>query len=80
MSNHELAKLHARLQEAIAGIPGTLTNEEIFERWEGVCEATIDSAPPQFEGQLGLLTEYLATVLYLRQLELALHPDYPASE
>ena len=80
MTIPELAELHARLEKAVAGIPGPLSTEEIYERWEGVCQATIDSPPPKFEGQLGLLTEYCETILYLRLMEYGLHPDYPASE
>ena len=80
MTIPELAELHARLEKAVAGIPGPLSTDEIFERWEGVCQATIDSPPPEFQHRSGLLTEYLLTVLYLRQLEFGLHPDYPEPE
>lgn len=73
MPTRNLAEVRARLEEAVAALPGEPTTPaEIFERLEMVAIQILDSEHDQY--MPGILEELLMTYLYLRQLELGLLP------
>ena len=79
MSIRNLAEVRVRLEKAVAGLPEQATTPaEIFDQYEMVAQLILDS---EFcDHPDGALSEYLLTLLYAKQLELGLHPDYPESE
>ena len=73
MSNRELAAVRVRLEETVASLPGLpKTAEEVYDRYEEVAIAILDSEENQFTP--GLLHEYLEALLYERRLLLDLVP------
>ncbi len=73
MTTHTLAEVRARLEEAVAGLPGEpADSSELFERTEQVAIQILDS---EFEDYPpGALQELLMSYLYIRQIELGLLP------
>jgi hypothetical protein len=64
-----------RLEEATALLPGVPADPaDLFDRYERVAIAILDSEHSDFTP--GLLEEYLMSLLYLKQLELELLPDF----
>ena len=75
MTNTDLEAVGARLQKAVAGLPGNSTDPtEIYDRIEMVATAILDSEFGDFEP--GLLEEYLQQILYLKRLELGQEPYF----
>jgi hypothetical protein len=73
MTHRDLAAVGARLQEAAQLLSGEpADNAELFDRYESVAIAILDSEHTDFTP--GLLEEYLQTLMYKRQLELGLIP------
>ena len=73
MTIRKLAAVGARLEEAVALLPGDPTDpEEIADRFEQVAIAILDSEDGDFIP--GELQEYLETILYAKRLELGLIP------
>ena len=71
-THRDLAEVRARLQQAAAMLPDQPTDpEELFDRYEQVAIAILDSEHTDFE-PAGILEEYLNVRLYLRRLELGL--------
>jgi hypothetical protein len=65
----ELRAVGARLEEAVALLPGSPGSpEEQYERYEEMAIAILDSEHAEFRP--GLLEEYLRTVLHLKAMEL----------
>ena len=68
-----LAEVRTCLEEAVSGLPvEPASPAELFDRLEEVSIQVLDSEFADFTP--GVLEEYLATYLYLRQLELGLLP------
>ena len=79
MSNRDLADVRVRIEKAVAGLPGHPTDlVDLYSRYEDISIATLDSEHADFSA--GVLEEWLLAVLAMKQLELGVHPDYPASE
>jgi hypothetical protein len=80
MTIRDIAEVRARLEEAVAGLPGEHTNaQDLFERTEElaieILDCELDWYPP------GHLQELLTSYLYIRQIELGLLPDiHPQQE
>ena len=75
MKTPTLADVAGRLEKAVAGLPGEPTGPaEIYERYESVAIAILDSEFDDFEP--GLLEEYLQQTLYLKRLELGQEPYF----
>ena len=73
MTHRDLAAVGARLEEAVQLLPGVpADNAEVFDRYESVAIAILDSEYTDFIP--GLLEEYLQTLMHKRQLELGLIP------
>ena len=68
---HDIADVRARLEKAVAGLPGEPADSaELFERTEQVAIQILDS---EFEDYApGMLQELLMGYLYIRQIELGL--------
>lgn len=74
MTHRDLAAVGARLEEAARLLPGEpADNADVYERYESVAIAILDSEHTDFDP--GLLEEYLQTLLHKRQLELDLIPE-----
>lgn len=79
MPIRSLAEVGARLEEAVALLPGEpADNAETFDRYESVAIAILDSEHTDFAP--GQLEEYLQTLLHKRQLELNLIPFLDSRE
>ena len=79
MTTRDLAEVSARLAKCVESIPGEpATPQELFDRWEATAIQILDSEFGDYCP--GALEEYLLAILYQKQLELGLHPDYPESE
>ena len=73
MPTRDLSGVRARLEDAVALLPGDPAGpEELAERYEEVAIAILDSEFSDFVP--GELQEYLETVLYAKRLELGLVP------
>ena len=72
--NHNLAGVRTRLEDALEGLGKPASPAETWERFEMLCIAELDAFHDQFAP--GILEEYLMTLLYVKQLELALLPDF----
>jgi hypothetical protein len=73
MPTRDLSGVRARLEEAVALLPGDPTGpEELADRYEQVAIAILDSEFCDFIP--GELQEYLEAVLYAKRLELGLIP------
>ena len=71
MTIRNLAEVRARLEEAVAGLPGEPADAaDLYDRYEQVAIQILDSEFADYPA--GLLQEYLMTLLYLKQLELNL--------
>ncbi|KJS04720.1 MAG: hypothetical protein VR73_13725 [Gammaproteobacteria bacterium BRH_c0] len=71
----QLAEVGLRLESAVAGLPGEPTDaQDLFDRYEMTAIQILDSEHQDFIP--GILEEYLMTLLYLKQLELGLLPDF----
>jgi hypothetical protein len=78
MTHRSLAEVNTRLEKAVQFLPEEpADNTEEFERYEYVAIAILDSEHTDFPP--GVLQEYLATRMYLRQLELGLIP-FPSAD
>ena len=79
MTHRDIAEVRARLEEAVAALPGEpADSDEIFSRTEQVAIQILDS---EFEDYApGMLQELLMAYLYIRQIELSLitgpEPDH----
>ena len=73
MTHRDIAAVRARLEEAVAALPGEPVDAaEHFERTEMLAVQILDS---EFEDYTpGALQELLMSYLYIRQIELALLP------
>ena len=73
MTHRDIAEVRARLERAVAGLPGNCVDSaEIFNRTEQVAIQILDS---EFEDYPpGMLQELLMSYLYIRQIELGLLP------
>ena len=73
MTHRDIAEVRARLEEAVAALPGEPADPaESFERTEQVAIQILDS---EFEDYPpGALQELLMSYLYIRQIELGLLP------
>ncbi len=71
MTHRDLAEVRARLEEAVAALPGDPVDAaDLFSRTEQVAIQTLDS---EFEDYPpGMLQELLMSYLYIRQIELGL--------
>lgn len=79
MTTRNLAEVRLCLEEK--SLPGTgesLTAEQQMERYESLAIAILDSEHTDFAP--GLLEEYLQNLLYIRELELNLIPNFNESE
>jgi hypothetical protein len=75
MTIRSLAEVGARLEKAVAGLPGRPTSpQDEFDRYEMLAIQILDSEYMDYGPQV--LREYLMTRLYLKQLELGLVPDF----
>ncbi len=75
MTIRNLAEVGAHLEKAVSGLQGEPTDTaEIYERYESVAIAILDSEFDDFEP--GLLEEYLQQTLYLKRLELGQEPYF----
>ena len=73
MPHRNLAAVGARLEEAVALLPGVPTDPgELADRYEEVAIAILDSEHTDFIP--GELQEYLEALLYAKRLELGLIP------
>ena len=72
-TTRDIAAVRARLEEAVAALPGEPADAaEIFERTEQISIQILDS---EFEDYPpGMLQELLMSYLYIRQIELGLLP------
>ena len=73
MTHRDIAAVRARLEKAVAALPGEPADSaEIFQRTEQVSIQILDS---EFEDYPpGMLQELLMSYLYIRQIELGLLP------
>ena len=71
MTHRDIAAVRARLEKAVAGLPGEPVDAaDVFNRTEQVAIQTLDS---EFEDYPpGMLQELLMSYLYIRQIELGL--------
>jgi hypothetical protein len=75
MTIRNLTEVRARLEKAVAGLPGEPADPaELYDRIEMVATAILDSEFGDFEP--GLLEEYLQQTLYLKRLELGQEPYF----
>jgi len=73
MTIRNLAEVRTRLEEAVAGLPGEPAGPaEIFRRYEMVAIEVLDAQFNEFQN--GILSEWLMSFLYMKQLELGLLP------
>jgi hypothetical protein len=73
MTIRNLAEVRARLEEAVAGLPGEPTGPaDLFRRYEMVAIQVLDASHTEF--YKGILSEWLMSFLYMKQLELGLLP------
>jgi hypothetical protein len=69
-----IAEVRVRLEEAVAALPGLPTTaEEVYDRYEQIAIAILDSEDADFAP--GLLQEYLECLLYERRLLVGLPGD-----
>ena len=71
MTHRDIAAVRARLEEAVAALPGEPADAaDLFDRTEQVAIQILDS---EFEDYTpGMLQELLMSYLYIRQIELGL--------
>ena len=71
MTHRDIAAVRARLEEAVAALPGDPADAaEVFDRTEQVAIQILDS---EFEDYApGMLQELLMSYLFIRQIELGL--------
>ena len=74
MTHRDIAAVRARLEEAVARLPGepAISPQAQFDRLEEVATMILDSEFEDFPP--GMLQELLMAFLYLRQIELGLLP------
>ena len=71
MTHRDIAAVRARLEEAVAALPGDPADAaELFCRLENVSIQILDSEFEDFPP--GMLQELLMSYLYIRQIELGL--------
>ena len=74
MSHRNISEVRARLEEAVAGLPGEpASSAELYDRLEMVAIQILDSEHTDYEPE-GALQELLMSYLYIRQIELGLLP------
>ena len=79
MTTRDLAEVGVRLEKTVTGLEGEPAGPvELYDRYEMVATAILDSEFGDYCP--GVLEEYLLAILYQKQLELGVHPDYPESE
>ena len=79
MQHRNIAEVRARLEEAVAGLPGEPADAaELFERTEELAVQILDSEHDWYPP--GQLQELLMSYLYIRQIELQLLPDIDPQE
>ena len=75
MTIRNLAEVRARLEEAVAGLPGEPADtQEEYSRFEETAAAILDSEFEDFGP--GTLEKYLTVLCTAKLLELDLAPDY----
>ena len=78
MKHRDIAEVRARVEEAVAGLPGEPTDAtDELSRLEQVCIQVLDSEHDWYPD--GQLSELLMSYLYIRQIELGLLP-FPTPE
>ena len=71
MTHRDIAEVRARLEKAVAGLPGDPADSaELFNRTEQVAIQILDSEHGDYAP--GMLQELLMSYLYIRQIELGL--------
>ena len=71
MTHRDIAEVRARLEKAVAGLPGDpVDSAEIFNRTEQVAIQILDSVFEDYAP--GMLQELLMSYLFIRQIELGL--------
>ena len=74
MTHRDIAAVRARLEEAVAALPGQVDDPQAqFNRLEEVAIQILDSEAYDYEPE-GALQELLMSYLYIRQIELGLLP------
>jgi len=75
MSIRSLAEVGVRLEKTVSGLPGDVDSpQDLYDRYEMVAIQILDSEHTDFTP--AVLSEYLTTMLHLKQLELGLDPDF----
>lgn len=70
----KLAEVGARLEKAVAGLPGEPADEqEAFDRWEEMAIQILDGSCQEFDPIE--LSEYLFSILHVKRMELGLYRD-----
>ena len=74
MPTREISGVRARLEKAVAGLPGEPADSaELYERLEMVAIQILDSEHTDYDPP-GALQDLLMSYLYIRQIELGLLP------
>ena len=70
----DISRVRARLEEAVAGLPGEPAGPaDLYERTLMVSQLILESEHKDYQ-PAGALEELLASYLYIRQIELGLLP------
>lgn len=74
MPTRDIAGVRARLEEAVANLPGEPEGPaEVYERTLMISQQILDSEHLDYQPE-GALSELLSSYLYIRQIELGLLP------
>ena len=74
MTHRDIAAVRARLEEAVAALPGEPVDAtDLYQRTLMVSQQILDSEHADYEPE-GALQELLMSYLYIRQIELGLLP------
>jgi hypothetical protein len=74
MIRSKLAEVGARLEEAVAKLPGEPTDaQDLFNRYEEMAIQILDGRCEEFDPIE--LSEYLESILHTRRMELGLYRD-----
>ena len=74
MTHRDIAAVRARLEEAVAALPGEPVDAaDLYNRTEMLATQVLDSEAYDYEPD-GALEELLMSYLYIRQIELGLLP------
>ena len=70
----KLAEIGARLEEAVANLPGEPeTPQDAFDRWEEMAIQILDGSCQEFDPIE--LSEYLYSILHVKRMEFGLYRD-----